>query len=110
MRCKAVICGCTTVLGLLGVAMLAIGVIFYSEFDSIFGNTVREQMVIDDQVLWWYKVWMQPPVQETLTVHVFEVENAEELRQSIVPAEIPTRRARPKFKPQVREVGPFVFR
>lgn len=99
-------------LSLIGVIFLGIGLIFYAEFDSIFGTTVRQQMMINDQVMWWYEIWLRPPVKETLTVHMFEVDNAEELKRSWIQTGSIGSNGKPvgRIKPQMREIGPFVFR
>nr|XP_046919047.1 uncharacterized protein LOC124499209 [Dermatophagoides farinae] len=40
-------------------------------------------MVInDDNEFWWYDHWLKPTGRETLTVHVFKIENTDELRQN----------------------------
>ena len=99
MRCRLVSCLCAAI-GLIGSAIfLGLGGLMYTQFEQIFGATVRQQMIIDDGVFWWYDVWLQPPARETLTIHVFEIENVAAWRRS--PGRV---------RPQLRLVGPFVFR
>lgn len=100
MRCRFVYCVCSLLFGVVGVVLVLAGVLLWIEFDSIYGGTVRSQMSIDNQSLsWWFDKWHRPPVKHSLTVHIFELENAAEWRRS--PAET---------KPSMREIGPFVFR
>lgn len=99
MRCGLIRCICSAIGLVVGAILFCAGILFYARFESIFGTTVRQQMYIDEQVYWWYDIWLQPPARETLTIHIFEVENAVEWRRN------PSRTI-----PQLRIVGPFVFR
>ena len=97
MRWGLISCMCSMVAFVVGLICLGGGFLLYTQFESIFGNTVRSQMYIEDS--WWYNVWLQPPGKEQLTVHIFQVDNAPAWRKN------PSR-----TRPQLRVVGPFVFR
>lgn len=145
-RCPLVGCVCFIIFAILGILCLGIGILFYCKFDTIFGDVVKQQMIINNNNLWWYEHWLKPSGREILTVHVFEIENVNELRQNWLetltapkltenqkkkPKEIPsssstTTRIKSlnrnskqekdiatvvnRLQPQIREVGPFVFR
>ena len=48
-----------------------------------FNNKKKLLLIInDDNEFWWYDHWLKPTGRETLTVHVFKIENTEELRQN----------------------------
>ncbi|KAJ6215643.1 hypothetical protein RDWZM_010143 [Blomia tropicalis] len=99
MRCRLITALCSMIGFIFGSIFLIGGAILYTQFESIFGSTVRNQMYIDDSVLWWYNEWLNPSARETMTIHVFEMENVAQWRQT------PDR-----TRPQLRVVGPFVFR
>ena|SRR6218665_737239 len=100
MRCRLIYFICSLLFGAVGVILALAALLLWAEFDSIYGGTVRTQMSIDNQSLnWWFNKWHQPPVKHSLTIHIFELENAAEWRRS--PADT---------KLMMREIGPFVFR
>lgn len=82
-RCPLIGCICFLIFAFLGILCLGIGILLYCQFDSLFGDVVKRQMVInDDNEFWWYDHWLKPTGRETLTVHVFKIENTDELRQN----------------------------
>ncbi|KPM04620.1 CD36-like protein 3 [Sarcoptes scabiei] len=106
-RCPLIGCLCFFPFLLIGLVLLAIGALFYDQFDDFFNENVQKQMIISDQSNWWYSKWLKPEIEETLNIYIFEVINTKALRKNWLD---PIASKSNPIKPHVRQIGPFVFR
>lgn len=88
-------CFCSLIFMLTGIAIIAISVLVFIDFDDLYEERVKSQMIIEDGSV-SYDNWIEPKVIDSIKYYFFELENPKEFLLG--------------KKAKVKEVGPYVFR